>query len=68
MEGRVLVRYTVDASGRAADLQIVRASHPLFAREVQAALALWRFEPARDAAGRAVPVPAVQSFQFRVQD
>lgn len=68
MEGRVLVRYTVDASGRARDVQIVQASHPLFAKEVQAALARWRFDPARDATGHAVPAPAQQSFQFRTQD
>ncbi|RYF61943.1 MAG: TonB family protein [Comamonadaceae bacterium] len=67
-EGRVMVRYTVDASGRARDLQIVQASHPLFAEEVRAAMARWRFEPARDASGNAVEAPGQQSFRFRQED
>ncbi|WP_225782805.1 energy transducer TonB [Xenophilus sp. Marseille-Q4582] len=67
VEGRVTARFTVDAAGRAQDLRIVRATHPLFAQAVRSALARWRFEPARDASGRPVPAQAQQNFEFHAQ-
>lgn len=68
IEGRVKVLFTVAAEGRVRDLQVLQSTHPQFTQAVQAALARWRFEPARDASGQSVPAPVQQSFQFHVED
>lgn len=68
LEGQVLVRFTVDASGQVRDPKVSRSTHPQFEKAAMAALTHWRFEPARDAAGQAVPAITQQSFLFRVQD
>ena len=68
LEGQVLVRFTVDASGQVRDPKVSRSTHPQFEKAAMAALTHWRFEPARDAAGQAVPAITQQAFQFRVQD
>lgn len=53
-EGRVMLRVRVLASGRPADIEVVESStHPRLDRAARAAVASWRFEPARQG-GQAV--------------
>lgn len=67
VEGRVVVTFVVDAEGRARDVE-AQASHAAFAQAVREVLPRWRFQPARDAAGRAVAAPVRQVFRFRIGD
>ena len=54
-QGRVVVRVSVSDAGRAERVEVARSSgHERLDRAALAALAQWRFEPARRA-GRAVP-------------
>ncbi len=68
MPGRVLVSFEVNADGRTEGVQILQSSHPLFAQAVQAALAQWRYAPARAASGEAVTARLRVPFVFRVDD
>lgn len=67
VEGRVVATFVVDAEGRARDVE-AQASHAAFAQAVREVLPRWRFQPARDAAGRAVAAPVRQVFRFRIGD
>jgi protein TonB len=63
--GRVVVQFVVDTLGRAemGRVQIVEASHPLFADAVRGALARYRFS-AGEAAGRKVRTMVQMPFEF----
>ena len=67
VEGRVVATFVVDAEGRARDVE-AQASHAAFAQAVREVLPRWRFQPARDASGRAVAAPVRQVFRFRIGD
>ena len=66
--GRVLASFEVNADGRTEAVQILQSSHPLFAQAVQAALAQWRFAPARAASGEAVAAQLRVPFVFQMDD
>jgi protein TonB len=66
--GRVLASFEVNADGRTEAVQILQSSHPLFAQAVQAALAQWRFAPARAASGKAVAAQLRVPFVFQMDD
>jgi len=66
--GRVLASFEVNADGRTEAVQILQSSHPLFAQAVQAALAQWRFAPARAASGKAVTAQLRVPFVFQMDD
>ena len=68
LSGRVVVRFEVDVDGQVQAVEVRRSSHKLFADAVHAALAQWRFAPARAASGEAVPAQLVQAFDFRMGD
>jgi TonB family protein len=66
-EGRVFIRFVVDTSGHAdsTTLEIVRATNPLFAESVRAAVPQMNFTPAT-VAGRRVRQTVEQNFEFRI--
>ena len=66
--GQVLVQFVVDTLGRAemGDVQIVEASHALFADAVRAALARYRFS-AGEAAGHRVRTRVQLPFTFSLR-
>lgn len=68
IDGRVLVRFTVDTLGRIdpASVQIVETTHEQFSRAVRAALGAFRFRPA-EASGRKVPALAEMPFEFALK-
>lgn len=65
IEGRVVARFVVDTLGRVegASVELIEASHVLFADAVRAALARARYVPA-EAGGQHVRQLVVQPFQF----
>ena len=67
IEGQVLIRFVVDTAGRIepSSVQVLSATHPLFARAVTAALGGFRFRPA-EAAGRRVEATAEMPFEFSI--
>jgi len=67
LQGEVVVRFVVDSAGRVAPgtLEVVRATHDLFADAVRAALARTRYVPA-ERAGRRVAQLVEQRFTFRL--
>ncbi|MEO5814415.1 MAG: energy transducer TonB [Gemmatimonadaceae bacterium] len=66
-EGGVFIRFVVDSTGRAdsASIEIVRASHPLFAMAVRQAVPQMMFSPA-SMGGRHVRQAVEQNFEFRI--
>jgi len=66
-EGGVFIRFVVDSSGRAdsSTIEIVRASHPLFAMAVRQAVPQMMFSPA-SMGGRHVRQAVEQNFEFRI--
>lgn len=66
-EGGVFIRFVVDSSGRAdsATIEVVRATHPLFAQSVRQAVPLMMFSPA-SVGGRHVRQAVEQNFEFRI--
>jgi TonB family protein len=66
-EGGVFIRFVVDSSGRAdsSTIEIVRATHPLFAQSVRQAVPLMMFSPAT-VGGRHVRQAVEQNFEFRI--
>jgi protein TonB len=68
LAGTVVVSFTVGEKGQPEDVRIESSSHPMFTNEVKAVLPLWRFEPARDAAGRAVRQRMRVPFRFVLED
>ncbi|WP_124464858.1 energy transducer TonB [Variovorax sp. KBW07] len=67
-DGRVIASFYVGVEGRPEDVRIEYASHRLFAQEVSAAVKAWRFDPARDADGRAVRTKMRVPFRFIAAD
>lgn len=67
IEGRVLVRFVVDSSGRidARSVQVLQSTHELFTRAVRDALAGFRFRPA-EMGRRRVSALAEMPFEFRL--
>jgi protein TonB len=68
LAGTVVVSFTIGEKGQPEDVRIESSSHPMFTNEVKAVLPLWRFEPARDAAGRAVRQRMRVPFRFVLED
>lgn len=66
-EGGVFIRFVVDSSGHAdsSTIEIVRASHPLFAMAVRQAVPQMMFSPA-SMGGRHVRQAVEQNFEFRI--
>jgi TonB family protein len=66
-EGGVFIRFVVDSTGRAdsSTIEIVRASHPLFAQSVRQAVPQMMFSPA-SMGGRHVRQAVEQNFEFRI--
>jgi outer membrane biosynthesis protein TonB len=62
--GEVLLEVAIDAAGRVVEVRTLRDSPP-FTDAMRAAVRNWLFEPARDAAGRAVPSAALVGGAFR---
>lgn len=67
-QGRVILRVTVTADGRAADCAVVATSGnaAIDARSCAVAMARGRFTPGLDAGGRPVTIPAVFTVTWRV--
>lgn len=63
-DGQVVASFYVDAEGKPEEVRIVSSSHRLFSQEVTAAVKAWRFDPARDADGRAVRALVRVPFRF----
>jgi TonB family protein len=68
VDGRVLIRFTVDTLGRIdqSSVQIVSETHSLFSRAVREALSGFRFRPA-ESNGRKVPALAEMPFEFAIR-
>ena len=67
IDGRVLVRFVVDTTGRIemASVQVLQSTHDLFTRAVRDALTGFRFKPA-EAGRHRVPALAEMPFEFRI--
>jgi protein TonB len=67
INGRVLVRFTVDTVGRVdpASIRILASTHELFTMAVREALARFRFKPA-EVGGRRVAALAEMPFEFQI--
>jgi protein TonB len=67
VEGSVLTNFVIDTTGRAdtSTIQILQATHPLFALSVRTAIPDMRFSPAM-VQGRKVRQVVEQRFQFRI--
>ncbi len=65
IDGRVLVRFTIDTLGRIdmSTVQVVQSTHDLFSRSVRDALPLFRFRPA-EVGGARVRSLAEMPFEF----
>jgi protein TonB len=65
VDGRVLIRFTVDTLGRIdpASVQVLAETHALFSRAVRDALSGFRFRPA-ESNGKKVPALAEMPFEF----
>ena len=66
-EGGVFIRFVVDSTGRAdsSSIEILRATHPLFAQSVRQAVPLMMFSPAM-VGGHHVRQAVEQNFEFRI--
>ena len=66
IEGRTRVRAFVSASGAVERVEVITSVPPnRFERAARRAMAAVRYEPARDASGRAVPGVVVETLQWR---
>jgi len=67
IDGRVLIRFTVDTLGRIdqASVQVLSETHALFTRAVRESLAGFRFRPA-ESNGKKVPALAEMPFEFSI--
>ncbi|MDB4915457.1 MAG: TonB protein [Gemmatimonadetes bacterium] len=66
-EGGVFIRFIVDTTGHAdpASIEVIRATHPLFAESVTLAIPLMAFHPAM-IGGHPVRQAVEQNFQFKI--
>lgn len=67
-DGRVVASFYVGVESKPEEVRIESSSHPLFSQEVAAAVKAWRFDPARDADGRAVRAKMRVPFRFIASD
>jgi periplasmic protein TonB len=67
VDGRVLIRFTVDTLGRIdpASVQVLTETHPLFSRAVRDVISQFRFRAA-ESNGRKVPALAEMPFEFSI--
>jgi protein TonB len=67
IDGRVVVQFTVDTTGRVdpASIRVLSSTHELFTRAVREALVQFRFMPAR-VGDRRVPALAEMPFEFQI--
>ena len=66
-EGRVVVEFTVDTSGRVTSATVLSSTQREFEDETIRAVMKWRFEPGRRN-GRAVPFRMTVPLEFRLSD
>jgi periplasmic protein TonB len=68
IDGRVLVQFVVDTTGRVdmSTVKFLSTTHDLFSRSVRDALPNFRFRPA-ESGGRRIPVLAQMPFEFQVR-
>lgn len=64
-EGTVRVQYLIRADGSVGSIQIVSASHPLFAEATERAVRRWRFQPG-EKSGKPVACRVIQTLPFRI--
>jgi TonB family protein len=63
VEGRVLIRFIVDSSGRVESTTILQSTHDLFSRAVRDVMPSLRLVPA-EVNGHRVPMLAEMAFEF----
>lgn len=68
IDGTVVASFFIDTQGVPETVRILRSPHPLLDAAVVAAVREWRYEPARDAQGRAVRHQVQVPFRFRLED
>ncbi|WP_219218299.1 energy transducer TonB [Variovorax boronicumulans] len=68
IDGTVVASFFIDTQGVPETVRILRTPHPLFDAAVVEAVRQWRYEPARDAQGRAVRHQVQVPFRFRLED
>ena len=68
IDGRVLVQFTVDTTGRVdmPSIRVMQSTHDLFTQAVRSALASFRFRPA-EVNGKRVAALAEMPFEFQVR-
>ncbi|MCL4838283.1 MAG: TonB family protein [Thermoanaerobaculia bacterium] len=65
--GIVVLEAEIGADGRVADVRVLESPSPLLTGTAVEAVRTWEFEPARDAAGRAVAVRYVVTLNFALR-
>jgi TonB family protein len=65
--GIVVLEAEIAADGRVTDTRVLESPSPLLAAAAAEAVRAWEFEPARDAAGRAVAVRYVVTLNFQLR-
>lgn len=68
IDGTVVASFFIDTRGVPETVRILRSPHPLLDAAVVEAVRQWRYEPARDAQGRAVRHLVQVPFRFRLED
>ena len=68
IDGRVLVQFTVDTTGRVdmPSIRVMQSTHDLFTQAVRSALASFRFRPA-EVNGKRVAALAEMPFEFQIR-
>jgi len=68
IDGRVLVQFTVDTTGRVdmPSIRVMQSTHDLFTQAVRSALASFRFRPA-EVNGKRVTALAEMPFEFQIR-
>lgn len=66
MEGTVVLQVIVQPDGSAADIQVVKSPEPELTQMAVDSVSKWRFNPARNANGEAVPVHVPVEITFRL--
>jgi len=67
IEGNVHVRFNVNSSGIVENIQIVRASHPVFETNVMDAVSRYRFSPARQNGMAVARTGVTETFRFTLE-
>lgn len=67
ISGVVLLQVTVGADGAVRDVKPVRSEPMGLTEAAMKAVSQWRYEPARDASGKAIATPMVVTINFRLQ-